>query len=70
MFQQNFPGRIGLVNTKTPEQTEVELAKIAPKELWIKLNDLMVQFGVKVLSVNLMSPQCEMCPISDICDYC
>ncbi len=22
--------RIGLVNTKTPEQTEVELAKIAP----------------------------------------
>lgn len=60
--------RIGLVNTKTPEQTEVELAKIAPKELWIKLNDLMVQFGQTICKP--MSPQCEMCPISDICDYC
>ena len=54
--------------TKTPEQTEVELAKIAPKELWIKLNDLMVQFGQTICKP--MSPQCEMCPISDICDYC
>ena len=60
--------RIGLVNTKTPEQTEVELAKIAPKELWIKLNDLMVQFGQTICKP--MGPQCEMCPISDICDYC
>lgn len=60
--------RIGLVNTKTTEQTEVELAKIAPKELWIKLNDLMVQFGQTICKP--MSPQCEMCPISDICDYC
>ncbi len=59
--------RIGLVNTKTPEQTEVELAKIAPKDLWIKLNDLMVQFGQSICKP--MSPQCGICPISDICDY-
>ncbi len=59
--------RIGLVNTKTPEQTEVELAKIAPEDLWIKLNDLMVQFGQSICKP--MSPQCEICPISDICDY-
>lgn len=59
--------RIGLVDTKTPEQTEVELAKVAPKELWIKLNDLMVQFGQNICKP--MSPQCEICPISDICDY-
>ena len=36
--------RLGLVDTKDPEDTEIELAKIAPKELWIKLNDLVVQF--------------------------
>lgn len=60
--------RLGLVNTKDPEDTEVELSKIAPKDLWIKLNDLMVQFGQTICKP--MSPQCEMCPISDICDYC
>ena len=31
-------------------------------------NDLMVQFGQTICKP--MSPQCEMCPISDICDYC
>ena len=56
-----------MVDTKTPEQTEVELAKVAPKELWIKLNDLMVQFGQNICKP--MSPQCGICPISDICDY-
>ena len=59
--------RMGLVDTKEPEQTEVELSKIAPEELWIKLNDLMVQFGQNICKP--ISPQCEMCPCTDICDY-
>ena len=59
--------RLGLVNTKDPEDTEVELSKIAPKDLWIKLNDLMVQFGQNICKP--ISPQCEVCPCTDICDY-
>ena len=59
--------RMGLVDTKDPEQSEVELCKIAPKELWIKLNDLMVQFGQNICKPT--SPQCEMCPVSYLCDY-
>ena len=59
--------RIGLVNTKTPDDTEMELSKIAPKELWIKLNDLMVQFGQNICKPT--SPQCEACPVSYLCDY-
>ena len=59
--------RMGLVDTKNPDQTEVELSKIAPKELWIKLNDLMVQFGQNICKP--ISPQCEMCPVSYLCDY-
>ena len=59
--------RLGLVDTKEPEETEVELTKIAPKELWIKLNDLMVQFGQNICKP--MSPQCEICPCTEICDY-
>ena len=59
--------RMGLVDTKDPEQSEVELCKIAPKELWIKLNDLMVQFGQNICKPT--SPQCEMCPVNYLCDY-
>ena len=59
--------RLGLVDTKEPDDTEVELTKIAPEELWIKLNDLMVQFGQNICKP--ISPQCEMCPCTEICDY-
>lgn len=59
--------RMGLVDTKTPDETEIELSKIAPKELWIKLNDLMVQFGQNICKPT--SPQCEMCPVNYLCDY-
>ena len=59
--------RLGLVDTKTPDETEIELSKIAPKELWIKLNDLMVQFGQNICKPTY--PQCEMCPCTEICDY-
>ena len=59
--------RMGLVNTKNPDETEFELSKIAPRELWIKLNDLMVQFGQNICKPT--SPQCEMCPVDYLCDY-
>ncbi|MDR2624466.1 MAG: endonuclease III [Methanobrevibacter sp.] len=57
----------GIVNTKTPEESEEELEKIVPKDLWIDLNDLMVQFGQNICKPNNM--QCESCPISDLCCY-
>ena len=41
--------RLGLVETKTPEQTEIELIKVIPKDYWIELNDLLVQFGQTIL---------------------
>ncbi len=59
--------RMGLVNTKNPDETEVELSAIAPRELWIKLNDLMVQFGQNICKP--ISPQCEICPVNYLCDY-
>ena len=59
--------RLGLVKTKTPEETEVELEKIVPKEYWIELNDLMVQFGQTICRPQ--SPRHEECSLQDICDY-
>ncbi len=59
--------KLGLVNTKTPEQTEAELAKIIPKDQWILLNDLMVQFGQTICKP--IGSQCEICPITEHCQY-
>ncbi|MFA0832460.1 MAG: endonuclease III [Methanobacterium formicicum] len=59
--------RLGLVNTKTPEETEAELEKIVPREYWIELNDLMVQFGQTICRPQ--SPRHEECPLQELCDY-
>lgn len=59
--------RLGLVNTKNPEETELELEKIVPREYWIELNDLMVQFGQTICRPQ--SPRHQECPLQEICDY-
>lgn len=37
--------QLGLVRTKTPEQTERELAKIIPRERWIETHRMLVMCG-------------------------
>ncbi|WJI10341.1 endonuclease III [Methanobacterium sp. CWC-01] len=59
--------RLGLVSTKNPEQTELELEKIVPRKYWIELNDLMVQFGQTIC--RPVNPLHEVCPLADICLY-
>ena len=39
---------LGLVKTKTPEQTEQELMKIVPRKLWGKVNRIFVLWGKDV----------------------
>ena len=59
--------RWGIVDTNDPDKTEEELMKIVPRELWIDLNDLMVQFGQTICRPT--HPQCEKCPLTDLCEY-
>ncbi|MDP1552609.1 MAG: endonuclease III [Methanobacteriaceae archaeon] len=59
--------RLGLVNSKEPDKTELELEKIIPKTYWIELNDLMVQFGQDIC--RPIGPKHEECPLAEICDY-
>ena len=59
--------RIGLVKTKTPEQTESELVKTIPGKYWIDLNDLFVKFGQRICQP--IKPLCYKCPIVKYCDY-
>jgi len=39
---------LGIVHTKTPHQTELELMKIAPKRYWSRINRLFVLWGKDV----------------------
>jgi endonuclease-3 len=57
---------LGLVKTKTPEQTERELKKITPKGLWKEINYLLVGFGQTICSPK--NPDCQNCPIKHLCD--
>ncbi len=57
--------RLGLVHTKEPEETEDVLREILPQELWLPLNDLMVQFGQNICKP--INPQHEECPFTDMC---
>ena len=59
--------RIGLVNTKNPDETELELTKVVPKKYWLPLNDLFVQFGQTIC--RPIGPKHEICPIAEVCDY-
>jgi endonuclease III len=57
--------RLGLVKTKTPFHTEMELRKILPEKYWMTWNSYLVSFG-QTRCVPLR-PKCEGCPI---CKYC
>lgn len=59
--------RIGLVHTKTPEQTEQELQKLFAKKLWIEINELFVAHGKS--TCKPISPLCSQCPVSKYCDF-
>ena len=57
--------RLGLVATKTPEQTEKELKIIVPHKDWIDLNRLLVMWGQNVCVP--ISPFCSKCALTKMC---
>ncbi|MCS7144015.1 MAG: endonuclease III [Archaeoglobaceae archaeon] len=57
--------RLGLVKTRKPEETEEELKRIFPIELWDRLNSAFVGFGQTLCLPR--NPKCEECPIRDFC---
>ncbi len=59
--------RIGLIKTKTPEQSEFALMKIIPRKYWIEFNDLLVKFGQTVCLP--VKPRCSICKVAPYCGY-
>jgi endonuclease-3 len=57
--------RLGIVRTKTPEQTEFALRTVLPGRHWIPYNDLLVTFGQNVCKP--ISPLCTTCPVNSLC---
>ncbi len=58
--------RLGLVKTKTPEETERALQKLLPKKYWVEYNTLLVIWGQNICVP--ISPFCSKCPIFDLCE--
>jgi len=56
---------LGIVKTKNPLETEMELRKILPKELWNKTNYLFVTLGQNICYSR--KPNCVVCPIKELC---
>lgn len=60
-----IPNRLGMIETRTPEQTEAALAEQLPKDYWIEFNGLAVPFGQQICTP--VSPWCSRCPLSEHC---
>jgi endonuclease-3 len=59
--------RLGLVETKKPEDTEKELVRTVPRRYWLELNDLFVRFGQT--TCKPIGPHCSICTLSGACPY-
>lgn len=59
--------RLGLVETKEPEETEFALKNNLPKESWSDINTLFVTLGQNVCKPT--KPTCEKCNLGKYCKY-
>jgi endonuclease-3 len=59
--------RIGIVNTKKPEETEMVLQKSAERRHWTRINETFVTYGQNICLPK--NPKCKICHLTKICKY-
>ncbi|PLX20055.1 MAG: endonuclease III [Candidatus Muiribacterium halophilum] len=59
--------RLGLVQTKNADKTELALRKDLPKKYWMEINDLLVKYGQNVC--RPISPHCKECRLTTYCKF-
>ena len=59
--------RIGIVNTKKPEDTEIVLQKSIDRKHWIAVNETFVVFGQNICLP--IKPKCNACRLTILCKY-
>ncbi|MEN6327700.1 MAG: endonuclease III [Syntrophomonas sp.] len=57
--------RLGLVHSKTPEQTEKALKQIIPMDEWSQAHHLLIFHGRRVCKAR--KPQCDVCILEKLC---
>lgn len=59
--------RIGLVSTKTPLATELELLKVIPKKFLVNAHHWLILHGRYICKA--LKPQCKRCLVADLCQF-
>ena len=59
--------RLGVVQTRTPEDTEEQLTRVVDRGDWLPLNEVFVKFGQLVCKP--IGPKCPTCPLTDRCHW-
>ena len=59
--------RLGWVQTKNADKTELELRKILPGKYWMEVNTLFVVHGQNICQTK--KPLCGACPVIKHCQY-
>ena len=59
--------RLGIVDTKTPEQTEEALGRAVDKKLWTRVNDTFVMYGQNICLP--VKPNCRVCDLKGECRH-
>jgi endonuclease III len=59
--------RIGIVNTKMPEETEIVLTKSIERKYWTRVNETFVTFGQNICLPK--KPKCNVCHLTKLCKY-
>jgi endonuclease III len=59
--------RLGIVNTKTPAMTEVELANATSRRNWTRINNTFVMYGQNICLPR--NPRCNLCQLKNDCNY-
>lgn len=57
--------RLGLVNTRTPEQSEKGLKAIIPRDCWSEAHHLLIFHGRKICQAR--KPKCSDCVVEELC---
>lgn len=57
--------RWGLVQTRTPEATALQLESLLPPALHVEVNRLLMPFGKHICTDKL--PRCSRCPVLEMC---
>ena len=59
--------RLGIVETKTPEETEFALMEKIDKKYWLDINETFIRFGKSICKP--IKPLCNICALNSICKY-